>query len=215
MENLKRIWNGFLHWEGWKTCAHIWMAFLHWHGWHDFIRWKGWAAFAAWRGWKKILFPHPLITVLLTVLSGAGLWLVFTRGFDMHPIGYAVYVLSAYTLTLLVVGLPNLIAKILGLIHDHPGVEKLLKDGELHFKLELYFEELLNFCYGIFKIISGVIVGSAWIGADGIYNLTQGVMQLFQILQRRRNLTLDKQWKSYRLCGILTLVLHHLLRGCP
>jgi len=83
----------------------------------------------------------------------------------------------------------------------------------LHFKLRLYFEQFLNFAYGIFKIVSGVIVGSAWIGADGIYNFVQALIQLFQILRRKKPGTMEQQWRSYRLCGFLILLMHLTLIG--
>ena len=98
-------------------------------------------------------------------------------------------------------------------LKNHPRVDGLLKNKELHFKLELYFEQFLNFAYGIFKIASGVIVGSAWIGADGIYNFTQALIQLFQILRRKKPGTIEKQWKSYRFCGVLILLMHLTLTG--
>ena len=92
-------------------------------------------------------------------------------------------------------------------------MEGLLKNEELKFSLELYFEQFINFAYGIFKIASGVIVGSAWIGADGIYNFVQALIQLFQILRRKRPGDLRNQWKSYRFCGVLILLMHLTLIG--
>jgi divalent metal cation (Fe/Co/Zn/Cd) transporter len=78
---------------------------------------------------------------------------------------------------------------------------------------DAYFEQFINFAYGIFKIASGVIVGSAWIGADGIYNFVQALIQLFQILRRKKPGTIEKQWRSYRLCGVLILMMHLTLIG--
>ena len=98
-------------------------------------------------------------------------------------------------------------------LKDHPRVESVLKNAELKFSLELYIEQFINFAYGIFKIASGVIVGSAWIGADGIYNFVQALIQLFQILRRKKPGTIEKQWKSYRLCGVLILMMHLTLIG--
>ena len=95
----------------------------------------------------------------------------------------------------------------------HPKLAGLLRNQELHFKLELYFEQFVNFAYGICKIASGVIIGSAWIGADGIYNFTQALIQLFQILRRKKQGTIVRQWQSYRFCGFLILLMHLTLIG--
>ena len=95
----------------------------------------------------------------------------------------------------------------------HPKLTSLLKNEELHFKLGLYFEQFINFAYGLFKVASGVILGSAWIGCDGIYNMAQALIQLFQILRRKYAKTLVQQWKSYRFCGALILLMHLTLTG--
>jgi hypothetical protein len=58
-----------------------------------------------------------------------------------------------------------------------------------------------------------VILGSAWIGCDGIYNMTQSLIQLFQILRRKYAKTLKQQWITYRFCGLLILLMHLTLIG--
>ena len=59
--------------------------------------------------------------------------------------------------------------------------ECFLRSEELHFKLGLYSEQFINFAYGTFKIASGVILGSAWIGCDGIYNMAQAIFAIFSL----------------------------------
>ena len=95
----------------------------------------------------------------------------------------------------------------------HPKVAAGWKNEELKFQISLYVEQFLNFAYGIFKIVSGVVIGSAWIGCDGIYNMAQALIQLFQILRRKKPGTIIQQWKSYRFCGVLILLLHFTLIG--
>lgn len=196
---LLEYWNAFLRWKGWAACARGWAAFVHW---------SGWRAFARWPGWKKLLFPHPLLVLLLTALSAVGLVWVFLRGMDQHPVAYFVYCLSFYALVTLTVLIPGLVQRVKAFIHATPKLEQALKDHELHFKIELYGEQLLNFGYGIFKCIGAYVYRDAWMGTDGFYNLTQGIIQLVQILRRRKNLTMEQQWKSYRLCGWLIFLMH-------
>ena len=98
-------------------------------------------------------------------------------------------------------------------MQNHPKVAGILKNRELRFSAELYLDQFINFAYGIFKILSGVIIGSAWIGADGIYNMVQAWIQLFQILRRKKPGTLVRQWRSYRFCGWLILLMHLTLIG--
>ena len=172
-----------------------------------------WNAFLTWKGWKR-LFPFPVwADVLMFAAWGGGLIWVFWNGRETWWPSYILYALSAYSLTAFSIKLPTAIREGKNWLKEHPRVESLLKNKELRFKLELYFEQFLNFAYGIFKIVSGFIVGSAWIGADGIYNFVQALIQLFQILRRKKPGTITEQWKSYRLCGVLILLMHLTLVG--
>ena len=172
-----------------------------------------WNRFLHWSGWKKI-FPFPVWSdALMLAASGIGLIWVFANSLEMWWPSYILYVLSAYTLTALCVKLPGAVRMVKDWLKNHPRVDGFLKNKELHFKLELYMEQFINFSYGIFKIVSGVVVGSAWIGADGIYNFVQALIQLFQILRRKKPGTIEKQWKSYRLCGVFILLMHLTLIG--
>ena len=172
-----------------------------------------WNRFLHWSGWKKI-FPFPVwADGLMLAVFGAGLIWVFANSLEMWWPSYILYVLSAYSLTALCVKLPGAVRREKNWMENHPSVEGVLRNKELHFKLELYLEQFINFAYGIFKIVSGVIIGSAWIGADGIYNFVQALIQLFQILRRKKPGTIQKQWKSYRFCGVLILLMHLTLIG--
>ena len=192
-------WKAFLHWKGWRSFAAFWV--------------RAWRVTAAWTGWKK-LFPLPFWVLLpLCGASGAGLVWVFVTGREQWVPAYFLYALSAYAMTALCVKLPGAVRGSKEWLSRHPRVRAFLGDEEIKFKLGLYLEQLINFAYGIFKIGSGVFYGSAWIGADGIYNLTQALIQLFQILRRKKAGTLERQWRSYRFCGLLILLMHLTLTG--
>ena len=167
--------------------------------------------------WKRIrgkVFPLPFWADTLSfLLCAVALVWVFVNGLENWWPAYALYALSAYTLTAICVKLPYMIKTAKQWMQNHPKVVAVLKDSELKFKAELYFEQFLNFAYGIFKIVSGVVLGSAWIGCDGIYNMAQALIQLFQILRRKKPGTIFQQWKSYRFCGVLVLLLHLTLIG--
>lgn len=169
-----------------------------------FLRWKGW----------KILFGLPFLPVLmLSCACAVGLVWIFACGFETRVSSYFLYVLSAYCLSALCVKLPKAVRNGKEWLSRHPKIAATLRNKELHFKLKLYAEQFINFAYGIFKIVAGVVIGSAWIGCDGIYNLAQALIQLFQILRRKGAGTLKKQWRAYRFCGILILLLHLTLIG--
>ena len=197
--DFKKGWEAFLQWKAWKITASACQK-----AWHVTIHWAGW----------RILFglPFPLV-LLLTIVCTAGLIGVFAKGMETQLTAYFLYPLSAYSMTALCVKLPVAIRGAKAWLSRHPKLAAFWENKELHFQLGLYREQIINFAYGSFKIASGVILGSAWIGCDGIYNMTQSLIQLFQILRRKYAKTLVQQWKSYRFCGVLILLMHLTLIG--
>lgn len=195
------------HWKG------LWHRFLHWPGWTAWLHWSGWGRLGWWTGWQKLFVIHPLPLLLLTGASAAGLFWVFQTGRDTHWMAYPVYVLSAYTLTALCCGIPTLAGGVRSFVKNNPIANRIVSDDALRFTVSLYFEQMVNAFYGIVKTASGVIQGSAWIGADGLYNLAQAAIQLVQILRRKKNLTMLQQWQSYRLCGWLVLMMQLTITG--
>lgn len=199
-------WTAWLRWKGWGTIAR-------WPGWTSWLKWQGWKTIGGWKGWNKLFVLHPVLIVLLWIPAGGGLAWVFLSGKGEHWSAAAVYVLAAYALTALCCSLPGWIRWGRGFVRSNALARRVVEDRDLRFALGLYFEQIINAVYGIFKTASGVILGSAWVGADGLYNLAQALIQLVQILRRKKNLTLMQQWKSYRFCGWLVLMMHLTMTG--
>lgn len=197
--DFKKGWNAFLRWKGWKATASFCAK-----GWKGMLRWPGW----------KVLFglPLPYLTVL-SIGCAAGLVWVFTAGLENSPAGYCLYPLSAYCLVAFCVRLPGAARNGKIWISNHPRVASVFQSTDRKFTRKLYREQILNFAYGSYKIVAGIVYGSAWIGCDGIYNFVQALIQLFQILRRKQAGTLEQQWKSYRFCGVLILLMHLTLIG--
>lgn len=195
--------------------AKYWHAFLHWSGWRKFGAGcvKVWKTIAGWAGWKRLFsLPAWAIAVLCILCAGGLIW-VFISGSEQTVPAYILYVLSFYALTAVCVKLPAGLSSGKQWLSRHSRLQNLLQNKEAHFTTKLYLDQFLNFAYGIFKIVSGVVLGSAWIGCDGIYNLSQAGIQLFQILRRKNPGTPVQQWQSYRFCGVLILLMHLTLTG--
>ena len=171
-----------------------------------------WKKICSWKYWHKLLFPNGFWVLVLAAVSGAGLVWVFTNGKELTVGAYLLYGISAYALTVLCLLLWKRLPWLKYHFQRDPLARKLLKEDSA-FGIGLYAEQILNFCYGGFKILWGAVVGSAWIGADGIYNFLQGCIQLYQILQHKKVTELKKQWKSYRACGWLVMGLHLTMTG--
>ena len=206
---MREAWQKFCHWQGWKACADGWRAFIHWHGWSDFVRWKGWKRFAGLKCWHL----HPVLILLLCIVGGGGVIWVFVSGREDSPLAYGCYALSAYALTVAVVGIPRILRWVKGDILTSRLLKPLMEDKEKRFLLGLFREQIVNFGYGIFKTAAGLWVGIPWVWADGLYNLLQGILQLAQITLHRKHLPVRQQWKSYRLAGWMILLVHLTMTG--
>lgn len=206
---MKSAWQKFLNWKGWTTCANGWKTLIRWKGWHDFLHWEGWRAFARWKIWH----PHPALILLLSVLAGAALTWIFAKGKETSFLAYPVYCVSAYAVTVLALGIPKIIDWVKNKVLTNAYIQPLVEDEQKRFLLDLFREQIVNFGYGLFKTISGIWMGVAWIWADGLYNLVQGIIQLAQLALHRKHLPIEKQWKSYRVCGFMILLLHLTITG--
>ena len=208
--DFKKGWESFLRWKGWKATAHFCVT-----GWNATVSFcvKCWNSTLHWSGWR-ILFGLPTVWVaVLSIGCAAGLVWVFARGLENRLPGYCLYPLAAYCLTALCVKIPGTIRGGKAWFSDHPKIAALFRDSDRKFTRKLYLDQLINFGYGGFKIGAGFVYGSAWIGCDGIYNFVQAMIQLFQILRRKHAKGLEQQWRSYRFCGFLILLMHLTLIG--
>lgn len=158
--------------------------------------------------WKKLLYPQPWLVVLLSLVCGTGLIWVFSSGMDNSWFAYLLYPVSAYALTTAVAWLVKCFP-----VLKLQWQARTRKKEESAFGLGFYGEQIVNFCYGGFKLAWGTVAGSAWIGADGLYNFTQGIIQLYQLLAHRRTPDIRRQWKAYRNCGYMMIFVNLTMTG--
>ncbi len=167
-----------------------------------------------WSGWKRLLFPHPGIVLLLTAVSAVGLPWIFLNGKDRTLPAYFLYTVSAYALVTVIALVTKLIPWVKRHFEKDPVAQKLVEaENDGAFGIGMYVEQFLNFFYGGNKLISGIVQGSAWLGADGIYNFSQSLIQLYQILRHKKTRDLEQQWNAYRQCGYMMIVLHLTMVG--
>ena len=192
-----------------------WQNLLHWKGWGSFAGFcvRCWKTAVRWSGWKRIFSIPSSLVLTLTAVCIIGLVFVFTRGLAQWIPACFLYTLSTYCLIALCTKIPSIIRRAKMWLVNHPKTAEFLANKEKKLTAALYLDQIINFAYGIFKIVLGILLPSAWIGADGIYNLMQAIIQLFQILRRKHPGSLEQQWRSYRDCGGLILLMHLTLTG--
>ena len=176
------------------------------------------------KDWKVILLKllrlPGWLMLLLSVFCTAGLILVFVKEMEEHPIAYAVYVLSFYTLCAVsfffVKTLPGKYRWAKDKFAAHPYGKKYLTDIGYKVRVSLYISLGVNLIYAAYNLIAGVLYASVWLGALAVYYVLLSVIR-FLLLQYMRNMR-DRndqtaEYRLYRLSGILMAVLNLTLTG--
>lgn len=167
----------------------------------------------------KLLRPHWLLILLLSAASAAGLAWVFLNGYDTSMVAIPVYVLSFYALTVLCIRLiPVMVRYARKKKLEADSIQPAQQTKQL--KENLHRGVLVNLIYGVIRILRGYLLGSAWIGANGIYNVAFGfAYSILMGYERKLERVADRKqqrqlaWRCYRLCGFALFGLNLTMSG--
>lgn len=178
--------------------------------------------------WKKYMKPPLLralrlrwiLTLLLIILS-AGLLIYAFAVPEANPvISYSGYFISAYTLAVVCVGMPNILRGMKKSLYANKYSGKWLSDKKLRTEIFLYLSCGISVCYAIFKFTAGVYYRSVWIGAVAVYYIIISFMRFGLIKRYRHNLQHENEQeqrlfglRSYRFCGVLMFLLNIAVTG--
>ena len=140
---------------------------------------------------KKLLFPPVWVQLILTVLSAAGLVLVFVKGWSEAPIAYGIYVLAFYTLTVVVIFcslvLPKRYRQIKKRIYDNPLGNRYMTDRVFRTKVSLTLSLGINLLYVVINVVSYFLYHSWWFVCLAVYYVTLSVMRFLLVGYVRGN----------------------------
>lgn len=163
----------------------------------------------------RLFFPQLWVTLLCIPVAVAGLFIVFSGNDSSGIPACAVYVFSAYTLTLVcirVVRTAKHARKSVAAVKSrHPVVQRYLDDVSFHTHVSLYRSFGLNLLYVALKLSYGIHYRSLWFGALAGYYFLLAVMRFILLRYADKNRFGDDriaEWKRYRLCGILLLMVN-------
>lgn len=162
---------------------------------------------------KKWLCPNVPLRIVLIIISTVLLVYVFAFGYDNSPIAYVTYVISAYAVTVFTISMIQFIKWCKRTIKKNPYAERYMSDSELRAAISLSASTLMNIFYAAFRLVAAMLYHSVWSGAVGGYYI---VLSLIRITLLRSGRAIHKQheaqkvkeWRSYRLCGILLFILN-------
>lgn len=169
---------------------------------------------------SRLLHPHYIIIILLSVISAAGLCYVFLNGLDETLIAYVIYFLSFYSLCVVVAATLPIIKKCKDIIYGNAHANRYLTEAELRTRISLYSGTVINFTYAVFKLFTGIYSRSVWFGAVSVYYMVLCLIRFLLIKNDRRSAKIETkkerllhEWKSYRASGWLLLVLNVAISG--
>lgn len=168
---------------------------------------------------KALLFPHPVVTVLLVIAAAVGLGWTFGTGNENAWYAYAVYVLSFWALVTACTSLiPAWIRMSRARRQRIASGPKLSPEKQLRGKL--YRALTINWIYGGFQIVTGILCGSVWLWTNGIYNMALALIRFVLVLYERKLVHTNSEtqqlrlsWNSYRITGFLLLILNLTMTG--
>ena len=170
---------------------------------------------------KKIFKLPTIPTILISIPSFALVIYVLANDIEDKVISYAAYTLSAYALIITATGIAGIVRLIRQGIENNPFVkkalsiplfEKYLKEATFRTETSLYQGFLINLLYVALKFGSGIYYNSIWFVSLAGYYFLLALMR-FSLLHYVRSRKDDRssEWKRYRFCGIVLLVMNQAL----
>lgn len=172
---------------------------------------------------KKIFFLPVLPTVIIAFPAFTLVFICLSVSKMPEPVKYISYIVSAYALVIMITAFPKIIHNIRYFFWNNilntvvlkiPAVNRLINDSGFSFKVSLYSGLLINLLYIFINYFSGFYYHSFWFFALGFYYLLLAVMRLVilnPIHKKSRGKQIIREVKSYRLCGIILLVMNYSL----
>ena len=171
------------------------------------------------RDWKKIvkrlLFPPIWIIVVLTIACTVALVGIFINGWEMHPLAYAGYVLSFYTLTVICIicwkVLPGCYKSVKNKMHENQYIDRYMTDEVFKSNVGLYRSLAINLIYVVINAVSGYIYQTYWFVIFAIYYAIIAVMRCLLVRYTIKN-QIGKDYfgelKRARLCAYILMTVN-------
>ena len=166
---------------------------------------------------KKILFPGKAIMISLAIVSAVMLTCIFAFDFKYNAIAYLSYVVSAYTMIVLCLVVYRQVKKGIVMVEGkNEYVNRYLNDLSFRTHVSLYLSLTINVVYAVVKFFSGFIYHSFWFGSIAVYYFCLAVMRFMLLRHAHKNAfgkDLVGEYKKYRICGAVLVVLNLALTG--
>lgn len=163
---------------------------------------------------SKIIRPPNIIKLCLTAVSAVLLGFTFTHGIEHTVTAYISYFVSAYTLTVLIAGMPVVFRKGKYILTSNRYSSRFINDIDFRTRVTLYSGLFINMVYAMFKLSTGIMYRSSWFISIAAYYFILSIIKFLLLLGVRsssKTAENDRKKRSeLRYCrstGILLLAL--------
>jgi len=169
---------------------------------------------------KKLLYPPLWLLLPLTAGCAAGLAYIFLQGMEAHPIAYAVYAVSFYTLcaatVYCVTVLPGQLRNMRRKFSESRLGSRYLSDRSYRARISLHVSFTVYLLYTALNLFLFFRMDSWWFLVLTVY---YGIMAILRfllmryILRHEPGADLRKEWSRSRLCAAILLLVNLCLSG--
>ena len=157
---------------------------------------------------KALLFPH--IAIMIILLPVATVFLVYSMVFVGTESAVAIvsYFLSAYTLTVWCLKIPNIIRFFKTFKAENKYATRWQDDDRLRVGVSLYGSLAWNTVYAVFQLWLGFFHGSFWYCSMAGYYISLAIMRFFLARYMTKNKPGERMREElvrYRACGWIFL----------
>lgn len=168
----------------------------------------------------KLLYPPVWVIALLIPLCTAALIITFIGRYEYHPLAYVTYILSFYTLTVVVMQCIKIVPKHYRIakekVYLHPYGNRFMTDMPFRTHVSLYGSLGVNLLYVVMNGVSGILYHSAWFYILALYYTILAAMRFLLVrFVNRTGIGRDRfrELRRSRLCGYILLTLNLALSG--
>ena len=163
---------------------------------------------------KRILFPNPAFTAILSVIALVLLVYGFIALETTHVFSILSYALSFYALMLVCLRVPDIIAFVRCFRRENKYYLLYRSDVQLRMNISLYGSFAFNAAYAVFQLWLGLWHHSAWFYSMACYYLLLAGMRILLARTIRNHAPGEEQvveWLRYRQCGVMLLMMNLVL----
>lgn len=166
---------------------------------------------------KSFIFPKLAVVIISVPVAAVLLVYTFSYEKEYSPVAYISYLLSAYSLIIVcarIIRMPK--GNFKAALHRNPYLHRYMTDVPFKTHVSLYLSLVINLVFAIMNLFYGVYYSSVWFGTLAVYYVMLAVMRFLLLRHVNRSgigMEVILEWKHYRRCGIILMIMNIALSG--